>query len=91
MIEIIAITCGIIGGLASLGTTGYKCYKTYHNRTKSTEVKNESKIKTCHHLDHREGVLEDIISNEFKKRKSGDSDTSMDIKINIHTYEGDKK
>lgn len=86
MIEIIAIVVGVIGGLGTGGTAGYKCYKTYKERKDPTVVIQQDLRPG--RRDNRGDIIDEIVLHEIaKKRKSGDSDTTVDIKINIHTHE----
>ncbi len=84
MTETIAIIVAVVGGLATIGTTSYKCYQSYRERRQPNVIV-EQRVQPSH---RRDLSIDDIVLHELKKkRNSGDSDTSVDIKINIHTHE----
>ena len=87
MIEIIAILASVAAGAGAFGTAGYQCYKTCKKRNEPTVIVQQD-MRTPRHPDHRESILDSIVAREMaKKRTSGDSDTNVDIRINIHTHE----
>jgi hypothetical protein len=85
MIETVVIVVSVLSGLGAAGTAGYKCYKTYKERREPTVVIQQN-LRDGRQF--RGDMIDEIVANQIaKKRKSGDSDTTVDIKINIHTHE----
>lgn len=73
MLEIIAISVGILASIGALGHTGYKIYKTYKQKDVPTVIINQD--------DHHHGI-EEIIVDTIKK----DNIDDIEVKINIHTH-----
>lgn len=84
MVEIITIVAGIVAGLGTVATTGYKCYESYKDQRNRERTE---QVQTCNHGDHRENMLESIVIRDANKRPSADSDTSYDITINFHSHD----
>ena len=79
MLEYVALILGALGTITGTSLGAYKIYKECTKDTPSVVIHNNHTTPPMN--------LDQMIIDELKNRKSGDSETSVDIKINIHTHE----